>query len=125
MPGFSSNLHKHEWIKHGTCYGTDADTYFKTAVNLVHQVNSSALGAFFAQNMGKRVTLKEVQRLADKSFGRGASRRVALQCNRGLITEIWFYIGSGSEDLATLLQRGKPAYSRCKGGRIDKAGYGR
>jgi ribonuclease T2 len=125
MPGFSSNLHKHEWIKHGTCYGTDADTYFKTAVRLVHQVNSSALGAFFTQNMGKRITLKEVQVLADKSFGRGAGKRVALQCNRGLVTELWFYIGSGSDDLATLLQSGKPTRSRCIGGRIDKAGYGR
>ena len=125
MPGFSSNLHKHEWIKHGTCHGTDADTYFKTAASLVHQVNSSALGAFFTQNMGKKITLKEVQRLADKSFGRGTGNRVALQCNRGLVTELWFYIGSGSNDLATLLQQGKPTRSRCKSGRIDKAGFGR
>jgi len=83
------------------------------------------LGAFFAQNMGKRISLKEVQSLVDKSFGRGAGSRVALQCNRGLITELWFYIGDGSDDMATLLQEGKPTRSRCKGGRIDKAGYGR
>ena len=125
MPGFSSNLHKHEWIKHGTCYGTDVETYFKTAASLVHQVNSSTLGTFFSQNMGKKISLKEVQMLADKSFGRGAGKRVALQCSRGLVTELWFYIGSGSDDLATLLHQGKPTRSRCKGGRIDKAGYGR
>ncbi len=35
MPGFSSNLHKHEWIKHGTCYGTDANTYYEDAMDLV------------------------------------------------------------------------------------------
>jgi len=125
MPGFSSNLHKHEWIKHGTCYGTSADVYFSTAANLVNQVNSSALGAFFSTHMGQKITLKEVQNLADKSFGRGAGRRVALQCHKGLVTELWFYIGSGSDDMATLLQQGKPTHSRCKSGRIDKAGFGR
>jgi len=125
MPGFNSNLHKHEWIKHGTCYGTNADVYYADAVSLVKQVNSSALGKFFSKNIGKKITLRQVQTLADKSFGRGAGNRVSLQCNRGLVTELWLYIGSGSDDLATLLKRGKPTRSRCKGGRIDKAGFGR
>jgi len=114
MPGFSSNLHKHEWIKHGTCYGMDADHYYADAVSLVKQVNGSALGKFFTQNIGKRVTLKQVQMLADKSFGRGTGNRVTLQCKGGLVTELWLYLGSGSDDLATLLKRGKSTRSRCK-----------
>jgi ribonuclease T2 len=125
MPGFNSNLHKHEWIKHGTCYGTNADQYYADAVSLVRQVNSSALGKFFTENIGKKITLREVQTLADKSFGRGAGNRVSLQCNRGLVTELWLHLGSGSDDLATLLKRGKSTRSRCKGGRIDRAGFGR
>ncbi|SFV70337.1 Ribonuclease I precursor [hydrothermal vent metagenome] len=125
MPGFNSNLHKHEWIKHGTCYGTNADQYYTDAISLVKQVNSSDLGKFFSKNIGKKITLRQVQTLADKSFGRGAGNRIALQCNRGLVTELWLYLGSGSDDLATLLKRGKSTRSRCKGGRIDKAGYGR
>ena len=125
MPGFASQLHKHEWIKHGTCYGTDVNTYYKDAISLVNQVNQSALGKFFTQNIGKRITLKQVQTLADKSFGRGAGNRVSLQCKRGLVTELWLHLGSGSADLATLLKRGKKTKSRCKGGYIDKAGYGR
>jgi ribonuclease T2 len=125
MPGFSSELHKHEWVKHGTCYGTDANTYYRDAINLVKQINTSALGKFFTQNIGKRITLREVQTLADKSFGRGTGSRVTLQCNRGMVTELWLNLGSGSKDLATLLKRGKPKKSRCKGGYIDKAGYGR
>ena len=32
MPGVHSNLHKHEWYKHGTCYGTDAETYFSDSI---------------------------------------------------------------------------------------------
>jgi ribonuclease T2 len=125
MPGFASGLHKHEWIKHGTCYGTDANKYYADAISFVCQVNDSALGKFFTQNIGKRISLREVQTLADKSFGRGSGKRITLQCKGGLVTELWLNLGSGSQDLATLLQRGKPHYSRCKGGRIDKAGYGR
>ena len=125
MPGFASQLHKHEWIKHGSCYGTDANTYYADAVRLVNQVNQSALGAFFSQNIGKRITLKQVRTLADKAFGRGAGRRIALQCKKGLITELWLHLGTGSDNLTTLLQKGKTTRSRCQGGRIDKAGFGR
>ena len=125
MPGFASDLHKHEWIKHGTCYGTDANTYYEDAINLVNQVNSSALGKIFSQNIGKTITLKQVRKLADKAFGRGAGNRVELRCKNGLVTELWLHLGSGSDDLATLLKKGKSTSSRCKKGRIDKAGFGR
>jgi ribonuclease T2 len=125
MPGFNSHLHKHEWIKHGTCYGASADQYYADAISLVKQVNNSVLGAFFTQNIGKIITLKQIKLLADKSFGRGAGSRVELQCKGGLVTELWLHIGSGSDDLATLLQRGKSRRSRCTKGRIDKAGFGR
>ncbi len=123
MPGFSSGLHKHEWIKHGTCYGTDANSYYQDAIHLLQQLNTSPLGKFFTQNIGKKITLKQIQMLANKSFGKGAGSRISLQCNRGLVTELWLHLGSGSRDLATLLKRGKPARSRCKGGYIDKAGF--
>ncbi len=125
MPGFASDLHKHEWVKHGTCYGTEANRYFSDAISLVKQVNASALGTLFKQKIGKYISLKEVRALANKTFGQGAGKRVVLQCKNGLITELWLQLGTGSDDLATLLKRGKPMYSRCKGGRVDKAGYGR
>ena len=125
MPGFISDLHKHEWIKHGTCYGTDVNRYYTDAIGLVNQVNSSALGTFFTQNIGKQVTLKQIRTLADKTFGRGAGNRLEIQCKGGLVTELWLHLGSGSDDLKTLLQRGKPTRSRCQKGRIDKAGFGR
>jgi len=125
MPGFASDLHKHEWVKHGTCYGTEANRYFSDAISLVKQVNGSALGTLFENKIGKYVSLKEVRALSNKTFGQGAGKRVVLQCKNGLITELWLQLGTGSDDLATLLKHGKPMYSRCKGGRIDKAGYGR
>ena len=123
MPGFASALHKHEWIKHGTCYGTDANTYYTEAISLLEQFNHSSLAAFFKISRGKRVTLTQIKKIAQKEFGKGASKSIAIQCKKGLITEIWLQLGSGSEDLATLLKRGKKLYSRCKGGIIDKAGF--
>lgn len=120
MPGFASELHKHEWVKHGTCYGTDANTYYKDAIDLVEQVKDSVLGKFFSKNIGKNITLRQVQNLADKSFGKGAGKRVELRCKGGLVTELWLHLGSDSDDLSTLLQRGKVTRSRCRTGRIDK-----
>ncbi len=125
MPGYASDLHKHEWIKHGSCYGTDANSYFATSLSLLEQFNRSSLAAFFKLNSGKRVTLTQIKKIAQKEFGRGTSKSIAIQCKRGMITEIWLQLGSGSEDLSTLLKRGKKLYSRCKGGLIDRAGFGR
>ena len=125
MPGFTSELHKHEWVKHGTCYGTDANTYYKDATSLVKQVNTSALGMFFTKNIGKIVTMKELQRVADKTFGRGTGNRLELRCKSGLVTELWLHLGDSGDDLGMLLKKGKKVHSRCQKGRIDKAGFGR
>jgi len=125
MPGYSSYLHRHEWIKHGTCYGTDAEHYFADALHLTEQVNDSKVRAFFLNNIGKIVDLPRIRHLFDMEFGRGAGRKVTLECKHGLVTGIWLHIGGGSDDLATLLREGKSARSRCKRGRIDKAGFGR
>jgi len=123
MPGYASGLHKHEWIKHGTCYGTDANTYYADAIKLVEQVNISKVGSFFEKNIGKKVTLKQVRYLFDKTFGTGAGKRVEFKCKKGLITELWLHLGSGSNDLKSLLASGKIVRSRCHKGLIDRAGF--
>ncbi len=123
MPGFNSNLHRHEWIKHGTCYGTDAKQYYEDAVNLVEQLNDSKVGDFFSKNLGKHVTLQQIRALFNRSFGAGSGKRVELKCKGGLITELWLHLGSGSDDLGILLAKGKKIRSRCQGGMLDKAGF--
>lgn len=123
MPGYSSNLHKHEWIKHGTCYGTDANRYYADAIALITQVNQSKVGDFFAKNIGKHVTLKAVRQAFDASFGAGAGKHVELRCKSGLITEIWLHLGTGSDTLKSSLLAGKKVKSRCQRGLIDKAGF--
>ncbi len=125
MPGYSSYLHRHEWIKHGTCYGTDAQTYFDDAMAWTEAINASPIGQFFLANRGKVVDLNRIRHLFNKTFGRGAGHKVAMQCKGGLITELWLYIGGEGEDLASRLKQGKAARSRCQRGRIDRAGFGK
>ena len=125
MPGVNSNLHRHEWIKHGTCYGSGAQNYFEKAVRLTEQVNSSKVSSFFLHNMGKSVTLQQVRYQFDSSFGKGTGKRVELRCYKGLISELWLHLGSEGEDLASMLRNGKAIHSRCQKGIVDRAGYGR
>lgn len=123
MPGFSSNLHKHEWIKHGTCYGADANVYYEDAISMVEQMNDSKVGDFFTQHIGKYVTLQQVRAHFDRSFGLGTGKRVELKCNKGLISELWLHLGSGSYALGTLLKQGQQTRSYCQSGLVDKAGF--
>jgi len=123
MPGVDSNLHRHEWIKHGTCYGTDAETYFKDAIALTQEVRQSEVARFFQKNVGKRITVSRLKEVVDRSFGAGAGSHVELRCNRGLITELWLHLNGRGAPLATLLKKGKKVHSRCQRGIIDRAGY--
>jgi len=125
MPGTVSYLDRHEWIKHGTCYGTDAEQYFKDAIELVETVEDSDISRFFQQRMGKRVTIKQVRTLFDKAFGEGTGKRVELRCKKGLVTELWLHLKGIENDLGRLLKNGKPVHSRCQYGIIDRAGYQR
>ena len=123
MPGYSSNLHRHEWVKHGTCYGTSANDYFANAIALVKQVNQSKVQQYFKQNIGKVITLKEVRKEFDKAFGTGAGKQVTMNCKGGLVTELWLHLGSGSDDLKELLKSNKTVRSRCQKGRVDAVGF--
>jgi len=123
MPGYSSNLHKHEWIKHGTCYGTGADEYYNNAMNLLSQVNNSIVQEFFINKLGKTVSLKEIRAVFDIEFGKGAGTHVTMNCQKGMITELWLHIGNGSDKLKELLSRGEKPKSRCFKGKIDKVGF--
>src|SRR5262249_30793476 len=45
MPGTRSQLERHEWIRHGTCYGADQNTYFGDALAMLDAVNASPVQA--------------------------------------------------------------------------------
>jgi len=123
MPGYASYLHRHEWVKHGTCYGTSADEYYDDSMALQTQVNESKVRQYFKENIGHTVYLKEIRKVFDKAFGAGAGEHVTMQCKKGLITELWLHLGSGSSGLKALFKGGERPRSRCVKGRIDAVGF--
>ncbi len=123
MPGYASNLHRHEWVKHGTCYGTTANEYYQDAMNLLKQVNNSQVQNYFKENIGRVVYLKDIRKIFDKAFGVGAGEHVTMRCKNGLITELWLYLGHGSSELKELFKGGERPKSSCQKGRIDAVGF--
>ena len=123
MPGYSSNLHKHEWVKHGTCYGTSADVYYDDAMNLLTQVNESKVQQYFKQNIGRTIKLDDIRKVFDKEFGTGAGKHVTMNCRKGLVTELWLHLGNGSSELKELFKSGERPRSRCQKGRVDAVGF--
>ena len=125
MPGMASNLHRHEWIKHGTCYGADAEEYYADSIYLTEQINKSAVGALFTNNIGRKVSLKEVRKQFDKAFGKGAGKKVDLRCDhKGLISELWINLSgdiSPESSVASLLENAVNAGSKCRSGIVDRA----
>jgi ribonuclease T2 len=123
MPGYASYLHRHEWVKHGTCYGTNEEVYYKDSLNLLKQVNNSEVRDYFKNHIGKTVHLKEIRQIFDQEFGYGAGEHVTMSCRKGLITELWLHIGNGSDELKTLFKGGERPRSKCHKGRVDAVGY--
>ena len=123
MPGYSSNLHKHEWVKHGTCYGTSANEYYSDEMKLLTQLNESKVQEYFENNIGKTVELKEIRTIFETAFGKGTGEHVTMNCQKGLITELWLHLGIGEEDLKGLLLKGQTPKSSCYKGAIDPVGY--
>lgn len=128
MPGTASYLHRHEWLKHGTCYGKPADAYFRDSLALLKQVNGSALQRLFADNIGERITAAEIRAAADQSFGRGSGARVVVNCRSGMITELQIQLRGhiqADSDIGTLMRGAASAPVRCSAGRVDAVGFAR
>lgn len=129
MPGSLSGLDRHEWIKHGTCYGADQREYYADALDLMLALNTSSVAELFAANIGKRLTLDQIRTAFDTSFGPGTGDRVSLDCaqdgNRTLITELQINLTgaiTGPDDFAALVLAADPAGSDCRSGQVDAVG---
>ncbi len=129
MPGTRSLLERHEWIRHGTCYGDDQKTYFGDALGLVDAVNGSPVGALFAANVGKQITAQAIRDAFDKAFGAGAGERVKVSCegkgDQRVIAEITVGLvgkpGNG-QAIADLIAGSKPTSPGCPSGTVDTVG---
>ncbi len=129
MPGTRSQLERHEWIKHGTCFGADEISYYGTATLLLAALNASKVRDLFADNIGKTLTRDQIREAFDDSFGTGAGQRVRIACDddgkRRIISEItigmWGTPGD-TPNLAKLIRAARPTDGGCIGGIVDQVG---
>ena len=71
------------------------------------------------------VTRAQLRAAFDQGFGAGAGARVALSCERGLITELLINLRGAitlTTPLADLIAAAQPRSGGCAGGRVDRAG---
>ncbi len=124
MPGVQSNLQRHEWIKHGTCYpANSAEQYFKDELRLAAEVNGSAVQQLFASNIGKQISAAQIRSAFDQSFSKGAGDNVQVECDKqgrlaGFTMNLRGDIPSGA-NLSKLLLAGDQAQNKCDGGLVD------
>lgn len=126
MPGMASYLHRHEWIKHGTCFGAPAETYFKQAMDLVDQINASVVRDLFADNIGQRITATQIRAEFDQAFGQDSGSKVKVKCNGGMITELQIQLKGATGDnpsLSNLLPAANDASADCNAGKVDAVGF--
>ncbi len=131
MPGTASFLHRHEWIKHGTCYLADggADEYYDDTLMVTEAINNSAVGTFLADHVGAEVSTQQIRARFDEAFGQGSGDRVQFQCagdgDRILLQEIRINLRGVIEPetaLGDLLLAADTVSIGCPSGVIDPAG---
>lgn len=129
MPGTKSDLERHEWIKHGTCYEGDAEDYFADSLDMLAAINDSAVAELFATSIGQRLTQAEIRAAFDDAFGTGAGERVRLSCvedgGRRLISELTIGLTGdidGAASIADRLMDARPTDGGCNGGVVDAVG---
>jgi ribonuclease T2 len=129
MPGFQSKLQRHEWIVHGTCFGSTADGYFARAAGLAEAIDASPVSKLFADNAGKNLTANAIRAAFDNAFGPGAGARVAVSCGRGAnrkITELVINLAgdvTGTAGLGDLMRAAQTVPAGCPGGRVERAPF--
>jgi ribonuclease T2 len=130
MPGTQSNLDRHEWIKHGSCYlNGEAEAYFRDSIRVMAAVNASPVQAFVATNVGKKIQTADLRAKFDEAFGKGAGQRIRVACKddgaRELIVEVTLGLkGSISSGIpvADLILASSPTDAGCPAGIIDPVG---
>lgn len=133
MPGTQSDLERHEWIKHGTCYGEPMQTYFSQAIGLVAEVNGSPVQTLLASRIGQTVTADEIAAAFDAGFGQGAGSRIRVSCSTDpssgtrMIGEITIALAGhpdSGDSLKTLMLAANPTADRgCPRGVVDAADH--
>jgi ribonuclease I len=83
MPGMASDLHVHEWRKHGGCSGLDDDEYFRRTLALARALDR-ALHPILTTHAGRRITAAQLRAAADsRQPGLGATFTLHCRSLRG------------------------------------------
>jgi ribonuclease T2 len=132
MPGTASFLERHEWIKHGTCYGDTMEEYFADSLAVMAALNASPVRDLFAASIGATLTSAQIRDAFDAAFGPGAGSRVRIACvtdpsnGRRLIGELTIGLSGeidGETSLSDLIFAAAPtADAGCPQGIVDAAG---
>lgn len=129
MPGTASHLHRHEWIKHGTCYGGDAEAYYRDSLRFMEALNASPVRDFLAAHIGETVQTADIAEKFDEAFGPGAGSRIKVACardgDRRLIVEITLGLAGDLAEpapIADAILASPPTSPDCPSGIVDPAG---
>jgi len=129
MPGTRSNLHRHEWIKHGTCAGGDPVAYYDASLELLSALNGSAVQDLVSAGLGD-LDAATIRAAFDRAFGQGAGQRVEIECvqdgERRLISELRISLSGEigtTPDFSDLIAGAPPRDRGCPGGIIDPVGW--
>ena len=130
MPGARSFLHRHEWVKHGTCYSNDPESYFEDSLFVTEAINQSPVRDLFAQNIDRKINAVQIRAAFDKAFGKGAGDRVRVSCKRDggrvLITEITIGLSgliTPEANVGDLIRQSPTTKRGCIAGIVDRAGF--
>lgn len=129
MPGARSFLHRHEWVKHGTCYSSDAEVYYQDSLWLMDKINASPLRTLFAGSIGKQLSGRTIRRAVEKSFGKGSGEKVRIACKRDgrrtIITELTIGLSgriTQSSTISELMLAAPKTRPGCPSGIVDAVG---
>ncbi len=130
MPGARSYLHRHEWIKHGTCYSKSPETYYAHSISLMDTINASSVRDLFANNRGKSLSGGAIRNAFDEAFGDGVGARVRIACKRDgrreIITEITLGLAGAitdRPDITALSLAAPKTKAGCPSGIVDPVGF--
>ncbi|MFK7902949.1 MAG: ribonuclease [Nitratireductor sp.] len=131
MPGTQSSLHKHEWVKHGTCYSKSIDDYYAHSVWLMQRLNASRLQDLFEARIGAQITGTQIRTLFEESFGKGSGDRLRISCrkdpdtNRQMITGLTLGLSgkiNGEKSLSEMIMAAAITNPGCDKGYVDPVG---
>lgn len=122
---YSTDFGNHEWSKHGTCQKLNDDDYFILMQRLAEKFDSSRIGEYMRDNMGKYVSVDEMESFLATEMGKDVTRKIELRCTgseKQYLNEFWINLPSEIDESGTLadLVHGAKDKERFRGNCAEK-----